>query len=127
MAFGLYTLLQPTRSINPGLAAYKPPPATVTSFGASSLQPTHSDPVPPEPVVAAAQLLLPDVETTGRSMSPPEHKAPDAPPRQRRQSNKPNETKTTVRRDVQPEPSRQTARVACITRYDSSGAQTGPC
>ena len=91
MAFGLYTLLQPTRSINPGLAAYKPPPATVMNFGASSSQPALSDPDPPEPVVAAARLLTPDVETTRRSMPPPEHKAPDAPPRERRQSNKPND------------------------------------
>jgi hypothetical protein len=28
-AFGLYCLMQPTRLINPGLAAYKPPPRTV--------------------------------------------------------------------------------------------------
>jgi hypothetical protein len=49
-------------------------------------------------------------------MPPPEQKAPDAPPRQRRQAKKPNETKTTLQRDVKPEPSRQTARVACITR-----------
>ena len=29
LALGLYELMQPTRSTNPGLAAYKPPPRTV--------------------------------------------------------------------------------------------------
>ena len=31
-ALGLFLLLQPSRSANPGLAAYKPPPATVMTF-----------------------------------------------------------------------------------------------
>jgi hypothetical protein len=119
-AFGLYELLQPTRSINPGLAAYKPPPATVISYGTSSSQAAPSYPVPMEPVAAAA-LLTPEPETTGRSMPLPEQ-ARDTPSRPRR------EVKTkTGRREVKSEPSRGTARVACIARYDSSGAQTGSC
>jgi hypothetical protein len=30
---GFYVLMQPSRSPNPGLAAYKPPPATVITSG----------------------------------------------------------------------------------------------
>ena len=32
-AFGLYALLQPSRAPNSGLAAYKPPPGTVVTYG----------------------------------------------------------------------------------------------
>jgi hypothetical protein len=123
-AFGLYELLQPTRSINPGLAAYKPPPATVIRFGASPSDNAPSYPIPAEPVVAGAPLLTSEPETTGRSIPTFEQKAPDTPTRPRREARKPNQTKT-VRREVKSEPS--TARVACIASYDSSGAQTGGC
>ena len=118
-ALGLYELLQPTRSTNPGLAAYKPPPATVIRFGASP-----SYPIPAEPVVAGAPLLTSEPETTGRSIPTFEQKAPDTATRPRREARKPNQTKP-VHREVKSEPS--TARVACIARYDSSGAQTGGC
>jgi hypothetical protein len=123
-ALGLYELLQPTRSINPGLAAYKPPPARVIRFGASPSDTAPSYPIPAEPVVAGVPLLTSEPETTARSIPTFEQKAPDTATRPRREARKPNQTKT-VRREVKSEPS--TARVACIARYDSSGAQTGGC
>jgi hypothetical protein len=123
-AFGLYELLQPTRSTNPGLAAYKPPPATVIRFGGSPSDNAPSYPIPAEPVGAGATVLTSEPETTGRSIPTLEQKAPDTPTRPRREARKPNQTKP-VGREVKSEP--YTARVACIARYDSSGAQTGGC
>ena len=50
-AFGLYELLQPTRFVNPGIAAYKPSPATVIAYGPSSGLPPPPDVTVPAPVV----------------------------------------------------------------------------
>src|SRR3954452_16397314 len=50
-AFGLYELLQPTRVNNPGIANYKPPPATVIAYGPSSGLPPPPDATVPQPIV----------------------------------------------------------------------------
>jgi hypothetical protein len=47
-AFGLYTLLEPTRYDNPGLRAYKPPPAAVVTYYETA---PHENVAPPAPVV----------------------------------------------------------------------------
>jgi hypothetical protein len=125
-SFSLYELMQPAQTVNPGLAAYKPPPATVIGYGASLPHGAQSHPVPSEPVVLAAPVLTSEPETTERPVPTLEPTAPDTQSRPRREAKKPNPTKT-ARREVKSEPSRQMARVACIARYDSSGAQTGGC
>jgi hypothetical protein len=61
-AFGLYVLLQPTRVANPGIGAYKPPPATVIAYGPSSGLPPPPDVTVPQPI--ATDNLA---QTTGRS------------------------------------------------------------
>ena len=60
LAFALYQLMQPTRSANPGLAAYKPPPGTVINL------------VSPPPSVSVPDtlpgLIEPPLETTAASV-----------------------------------------------------------
>jgi hypothetical protein len=58
-ALGLYALLQPSKSPNPGTAAYNPPPGTIVSYVA----PTHSR-TPPETDGRAAAAAEP-ASTTG--------------------------------------------------------------
>jgi hypothetical protein len=124
-AFGLYELMQPTRSNNPGLAAYKPPPATVITYGLPSrLVPSH--PVTIAQPVATADLITSELETTGRSTHSPEPNAMETPPSPRREADKSKEAKK-LRREVKSEPPTRRERVACIPRYDSSGAQSSPC
>jgi hypothetical protein len=141
--FGIYELLQPARVSNPGLAAYQPPPRTlpmdtrppreVLSYGATSLtMPSQSAPIAKR--VAAATEAEP--ETTGHSMREPEGRRPPltaAPPTA---VNRLNEGRKSERRTTKPSPepreakpgvSAQEKRVACLPRYDSSGAQTSVC
>jgi hypothetical protein len=66
-AFGLYGLLQPTRFVNPGIAAYHPPPATVIAYGPSSGLPPPPDVTVPQPVVAGD--IASRLETTVKSSS----------------------------------------------------------
>src|SRR3954468_8572644 len=66
-AFGLYELLQPARFPNPGLAAYKPPPATsVIPRGASNLTSPQSADLSESLVTSTTSATEPD--TDGRSM-----------------------------------------------------------
>src|SRR3954462_1565183 len=69
-AFGLYELLQPARFPNPGLPAYKPPPATsVVPRRASNLtspQPAELS----EPLVISTSPAT-EPESDGRSMPQP--------------------------------------------------------
>ena len=112
-AFGLYALLQPSRGPNSGLTAYKPPPATVISYGRSFLANSVVEPIAP------AAPIEPEPTTTGRSTPEPELKPTVTAPSRPRTSKR-------VNREVRIErPRRRSA--ACIPGYDSSGAQTRPC
>jgi hypothetical protein len=119
LAFGLYALFQPSHRINPGLAAYKPPPATVIDYGHPIVRPQLAFVQP----AASADPLTPEPETTGRSSPAPQPDVSDPLPQPPRQASKSNQTRHREFRAAPP----QRERVACIPRYDSSGAQTGAC
>ena len=113
-AFALYALLQPTRTPNAGLRAYRPLPGTVVTYGEAFVAKSVPEPVGP------VALIEPEPTTMGRSTPEPEQLKPTviAP-------SKPH-TAMRPKRNVRVEnPKRQT--VACIPGYDSSGAQTRPC
>ena len=111
-AFGLYALLQPSRAPNSGLAAYKPPPGTVVTYGKPFLAKGVAEPIAP------VALIEPEPATTGRSTPEPELKPTVTAPSQPHTAKRP-------KREVRTEsPKRSTA---CIPGYDSSGAQTRPC
>jgi hypothetical protein len=113
LAFGLYALLQPSRTPNSGLAVYKPPPAAVVTYAKRSPATTGAEPIAP----VEQPIADPEPVTTGRSTPEPELKPTiTAPPS--RSAKRPNRD---VRIDI---PRRGTA---CIPGYDSSGAQTRPC
>ena len=46
LAFALYELMQPTRSANPGLTTYKPPPGTVINLASSAPSASVPDTLP---------------------------------------------------------------------------------
>jgi hypothetical protein len=123
LAFGLYALFQPSHRINPGLTAYKPPPATVIDYGRPIFRP---QPVAFAQSAASADPLRPELEITEGSMPAPQPDASDPPPRPRREASKSNQAKK-LRQQAKAAPPPQRERVACIPRYDSSGAQSGPC
>ena len=78
-ALGLYLLLQPSRSANPGLAAYRPPAATVLTHTEAYTEALRSEPsrLGGGPVAA----LAPEPETTGASARDEIKKpAPEATP-----------------------------------------------
>ena len=59
IAFVLYYSMQPTRLINPGLAAHKPPSRTVV---------TYAGPLPTErEAITPAAMVAPEPETVGAS------------------------------------------------------------
>jgi hypothetical protein len=119
LAFGLYALLQPSRTPNSGLAAYEPLPGTVVKYGKPSLTTGFAEPIAPvEQSIAPA--IDPEPATTGRSTPEPELQPTiTAPHSQPRTVKRPN-------REVKIEiPKRRVA--PCIPGYDSSGAQTRPC
>jgi hypothetical protein len=58
IAFALYHLMQPTRLVNPGLAAYKPPPRTII---------TYAVPLKFEREAITPAALAPELETVGAS------------------------------------------------------------
>lgn len=123
-ALGLYALLQPARHPNPGLVAYKPPPATVISYG---LPPRLRNSHEPLGSVGLANL---EPETTGRSMRQHEPQVTSQSTKQvdlipAPVSTSPKQTKKVVREVITEYPTPQ--RSACIPAYDSSGAQTRPC
>jgi len=121
LAFGLYSLLQPSRVPNFGLAAYAPPPGAVVTYAKPSLATRVAEPIKPvERPTARAALIDQEPVTTGRSTPEPELQPTIiAPPSQPRTAKRPS-------REVKTESSKQ--RVArCIPGYDSSGAQTRPC
>jgi hypothetical protein len=75
LAFGLYVLLQPSRTPNSDLAVYKPPPAAVVTYGERSPATTGAEPIAPvEQPIAPIPLGDPEPVTTGRSTPEPELK-----------------------------------------------------
>jgi len=118
LAFGLYALLQPSRTPNSGLAVYKPPPAAVVTYAKRPTATTGAEPIAlVEQPIAPVPLGDPEPVTTGRSTPEPGLEPTiTAPPS--RTAKRPNRD---VRIDI---PRRATA---CIPGYDSSGAQTRPC
>ena len=129
--FGLYELLQPVRISNPGLAAYKAPPRVLATSSApprevltySTTPLTTLSPSPPATRAAtAAALPTSESEATGATVEPEVRVRPS--PR----------SKGRTARASRPDPreakwsrSGQAQRVACLPRYDSSGAQTSGC
>jgi hypothetical protein len=89
LAFGLYALFQPSHRINPGLAAYKPPPATVIDYGHPIVRPQLAFVQP----AASADPLTPEPETTGRSSPAPQPDASHPLPQPPRQASKSNQTR----------------------------------
>jgi hypothetical protein len=128
IGFGLYELLQPARSSNPGIAAYKPPPRTVIAYGPSTGLPPPREVSIPEPI--ATDDLASQLETNGRSVPAPELtrietvERPQPQPQVKKVKHNP---KALARPEPSTQPENRSARVACIPRYDSSGAQTGAC
>jgi hypothetical protein len=59
IAFVLYHSMQPTRVVNPGLAAYKPPPRTIVTYAA----PLKFE----REAITPAALAAPEPETVGAS------------------------------------------------------------
>jgi hypothetical protein len=120
-AFGLYGLLQPTRFTNPGVAAYKPPPATsvIPSRESNLLSPQSAD--ISEPLIISATTAT-EPHTDGRS-------APQAPSTEVPPLRPPKNAKSAkaFNRQMTMEATVNQQRVACLPRYDSSGAQTHAC
>jgi hypothetical protein len=125
--FGLYGLLQPTRINNPGSAAYKPAPGTVIAYGPSSGFPPPPDATIPQPITTdnLASQLEPNVRSAFAH-------APDGIETiERRQPlagmKKVKRNQKALARVPSTQPETGRARVACIPRYDSSGAQSSAC
>jgi hypothetical protein len=121
----LIFLHQPSRSSNPGLAAYKPPPGMAIkhllpsrpeSRGALVALPA---PLATEPETTGRSLERPDVRQDAQSMPEPERRPNTAVAR------KPKPPKE-LRREMQAELSRPQS-IPCIPGYDGSGAQTRWC
>jgi hypothetical protein len=80
-AFGLYLLLQPSRSANPGLAAYKPPPAKVMTVSVPLLAEASADAPSnlaggPQRIAAAPQRDTAELSAASQSEAkPPEREA----------------------------------------------------
>jgi hypothetical protein len=122
-AFTLYELLQPARFTNPGLAAYKPPPATsVTPRRASKLINPQSADLSEPLVVSTTAATEPD--TDGRSM--PQAPITETPVRPQRPPKNIKPAKA-FNRQMTTEAIGNQQRLACLPRYDSSGAQTHAC
>jgi hypothetical protein len=88
---GLYALLQPSKSHNPGTAAYNPPPGTVISYVA----PRHPQTPPPDTDGRATAAAEP-ASTVGLADQPPSDAAKEAAKTEA-------PTKTDAKPDVKPE------------------------
>jgi hypothetical protein len=124
LVLGLYALMQPSRSPNPGLAAYKPPPGTVVNYVAPAQTRERTE------AAAAVVILPPEPETTGlatRAPEPPAVETLPLPAESTRPAPAPARAGTRNRARAVDSESPKRAPVACIPSYDSSGAQTRPC
>jgi hypothetical protein len=87
LALGLYGLMQPTRTSNPGMAAYKPPPGTVIDFAS------------PAPFASAPDILPASTE-------PPLEAMAASPLQQQSEANKPD-TQLKTKRSKRPRAARR--------------------
>jgi hypothetical protein len=118
--FGMYELFQPARRENPGLAAYKLPAATVIMPGWSTTRVASHSADLAEPLVVAASPT-PEPVTEGRAThDPPITEAPVPAHRPAKLAKRSN-------RQARTEPLQRQQQVACLPRYDTSGAQTHTC
>ena len=109
LAFGFHRLIQPTRIPNIGLLAYKPPPATVTTYPAGALSDVNR--AMPPPAAPGAVDRIPDnlpEETTPTVIQAPEPRdlaaMAAAPPVKRRTAlpRKPAVAQATIRNRLRP-------------------------
>ena len=123
--FGVYELIQPTRFNNPGIGAYNPPPRTVIAYGPSSGFPPHVTDQPPISTDDLASQIAPNV---GSAFA---HEADATATIERREPPTGVKKAKYNRKALARVPSKQLetgrARMACIPRYDSSGAQSSSC
>jgi hypothetical protein len=93
--YGLYELMQPARYANPGMAAYKPPPASVVTYAPPFQTRKEAEPSGSEGFAYATE---PDPETvTGRDTVPlPKQWSPEAGPPVRKKAEKPKRKIVTV-------------------------------
>jgi hypothetical protein len=97
-AVGLYALLQPSRSHNPGIDAYNPPPGTVISYVA----PTHTRSPPPPDTDGRSAAAAEPATTTGFADQTPRDAARDAA-KEAGQSDVPAKTGDAKTDDTKPE------------------------
>ena len=121
--FGLYELIQPTRFNNPGIGAYSPPPRTVIASGPSFGFP------PPRPTTNHHYDLASQIAPNVRSAFA--HEADATATIERREPPTGGKKAKYNRKALARVPSKQLetgrARMACIPRYESSGAQSSSC
>jgi hypothetical protein len=120
---GFYVFMQPSRSTNLGLTAYKPPPATVITSGLPARL-SERERIQPfvvmraEPQTDARATPPPALETASRSTLQPSAAAP-VPRSPARQAKRPAPQVAAEAPKPQGSP--------CLPDYDSSGAQTRSC
>ena len=68
--FGFYKMFQPLQFPNPGLAAYKPPPATVITYAATAKL-IYGEPAPPETATEEPSHDAPDEATRAYASATP--------------------------------------------------------
>ena len=68
--FGFYKMFQPLQFPNPGLAAYKPPPATVITYAATAKL-IYGEPAPFETATEEPSHGVPDEATRAYASAPP--------------------------------------------------------
>jgi len=125
-AFGLYELLQPTRYTNSGLTAYKPSAATIVIPGRASNQAKAQSADLSERIVVSTPLTT-ELDTDGRSMPKPPMTETLLPAHRPTKATKNTKSVKVFNRQITREPAADKQRVACLPRYDSSGAQTQAC
>jgi hypothetical protein len=118
--FGFYNMLQPRQIQNPGLAAYRPPPATVIRYAATAKF-IYGQAAPPEGATEGPSNDTPD-ETTGRAAQVAEPPIPvvsmPAPPANSQAAKRPARVRSAAAKAHQ-------ARSARAGRTASASAQAG--
>jgi hypothetical protein len=82
-AFAFYWLMQPTVRENHGIAAYKPPPATVVVYRATPFVPPAPPELPSSPVAAEPPPLAAFAAVVPEGKEKPAVEAPQEAPRKR--------------------------------------------